>query len=461
MRKKRGKERMLRPRSTRAPGKILLPHRTIEPLTGAPQPDTARWHLATRVGFRFAFVFFPLYNMWTALHFVPLPFLTRGYSAFWNRLTEWAAANVLHVELTYSPLNTTIGSKDTLASYVQLLCYLLATALVTLVWSVVDRRRPNYQRLNVWFRLYLRMVLAAILIPYGAAKLFAAQFPAPSLSTLLESAGDSSPMHMLWTFMGASPLYSFFAGAVEVLGGVLLLVPRFTLLGAIVSAAAMGNVLMLNLGYDVPVKIFTINLVLMSLFLLLPDVKRLADVFLLDREASPAVERPLFRRRLLNQVAIALQLLFGLGLLTADLDHRHRDARAIVQNRISAPLHGVWTVEEFTVDGQERPPLATDNFRWHRMIIDGPGAVVVQPMQRSLRYFLLRLDPALGTFRMTKPGELWEADFTYDRVSPEELRMQGEMDGHQVKMTMRRSDESQFLLMNRGFHWINEVPINR
>ena len=100
-----------------------------------------------------------------------------------------------------------------------------------LVWSVADRKRPNYERLYDWFRLYLRMVLAAIMIPYGAAKLFQAQFPAPSLSTLLEPYGDSSPMHLLWTFMGASPSYSFFAGAVEVLGGALLIVPRLTTLG--------------------------------------------------------------------------------------------------------------------------------------------------------------------------------------------------------------------------------------
>ena len=55
---------------------------------------------------------------------------------------------MLHVQLIYSPLNTTIGSKDTTASYVQLLCYLVTAALVTVVWSVVDHRRPNYERLN-------------------------------------------------------------------------------------------------------------------------------------------------------------------------------------------------------------------------------------------------------------------------------------------------------------------------
>lgn len=429
---------------------------------GSPQSDAARWSLLTKIGFRFAFVFFPIFNAWTALHFVPLPFLTRMNSAFWNMVTQWTAAHVLHVQLIYSPLNSTIGSKDTRSSWVQLLCYLVTAAAVTVVWSLLDRRRPNYEVLNRWFRLYLRMVLVAIMIPYGAAKLFASQFPPLSLTTLMEPVGAASPMHMLWTFMGASPLYTFFAGAVEVLGGLLLLLPRTTLLGALVSAAAMGNVLLLNLGYDVPVKIFTFNLVLMSVLLILPDVKRMADVFLLNREARPPVERPLFRRRLLNHVALALQLLFGLGLFTADLYHRHRDAQSFVQQRVSTPLYGIWTVEQFKVDGQERPPLLSDLVRWRNLIIDSSDGVRVQPMRASTQYFGLRLDPGLQRFNLSNPDRPgWRAAFVYQHPQRDVLTLQGRMDGHQIEAELRRIDESQLPLMNSGFHWISEVPSER
>jgi hypothetical protein len=285
--------------------------------------------------------------------------------------------------------------------------------------------------------------------------------PEPNLSTLLEHAGDSSPMHMLWTFMGASPLYAFFAGAVEVLGGVLLVVPQFTLLGALITAAAMTNVLMLNLGYDVPVKIFTTNLVLMAVILLLPDLRRLADVFVLEREAPPRQPRALFRRRWLNQVALALQLLFGLGLLTADLYHRHRDAENIVSIRHSTPLYGVWTVEEFSADGELLPPLLTDGFRWHRLIVDAPGGATVESMRDTQHAFSAEIDPGRQLLTLKKPGEAWRADFLYTRPAADELMLQGRLDGRAVAIKLHRSDPTQFLLLNRGFHWINEVPLNR
>ena len=77
---------------------------------GAARPDEpARWGVATKISFRFAFVFFPLYNLWIPLHFVPIPFLVQANRAFWNMLVTWTAANVLHVPLVFSPLNSTNG----------------------------------------------------------------------------------------------------------------------------------------------------------------------------------------------------------------------------------------------------------------------------------------------------------------------------------------------------------------
>ncbi len=148
----------------------------------------------------------------------------------------------------------------------EVLCFLVIAAVGTIVWSLLDRNRPNYQRLQKWFMVYLRLVLATTMIPYGATKIFPWQFPAPTLSKLVQRYGDSSPMGLLWTFMGASRSYSFFGGATELLAGMLLVVPRLATLGALVCIGVMSNVLMLNLGYDVPVKLGSIHLLLMAGF---------------------------------------------------------------------------------------------------------------------------------------------------------------------------------------------------
>ena len=75
------------------------------------------------------------------------------------------------------------------------------------------------------------------LLSYGTIKIIQTQFPFPSFDRLLERYGDSSPMGLLWTFMGYSRPYNFLAGACEASGGLLLFFRRTTTLGALVAAA--------------------------------------------------------------------------------------------------------------------------------------------------------------------------------------------------------------------------------
>ena len=64
--------------------------------------------------------------------------------------------------------------------------------------------------------------------------------------------------------------------------------------------ACMAEIFTLNMTYDVPVKLFSFHLLLMSLFLLAPDTKRLLNVLLLNRPADVSVIPPLGARRALS-----------------------------------------------------------------------------------------------------------------------------------------------------------------
>ena len=124
---------------------------------------------------------------------------------------------------------------------------------------------------------------------YGFSKVFHLQMQFPDAGRLAESFGDSSPMGLLWTFMGYSFGYSLFAGMAEVAGGALVLFRRTTTLGVLVIAAVMLNIEILNLTYDVPVKLYAAHLLFMAIVLLAPDFTRLANVFVLNRPV-PAVD---------------------------------------------------------------------------------------------------------------------------------------------------------------------------
>src|SRR6185295_3914366 len=130
--------------------------------------------------------------------------------------------------------------------WVQAFCLLVTAIAGTLLWSILDRRRPRYDRAYRWFRVFLRFALGSTMIGYGFAKAFPLQMPAPFLTRLLEPYGNFSPMGVLWYSIGASFPYERFTGIVEVVGGSLLFVPRTQLAGVLILIAATFQVFMLN-----------------------------------------------------------------------------------------------------------------------------------------------------------------------------------------------------------------------
>jgi len=304
--------------------------------------------------------------------------------------------------------------------------------------------------------------LASQMISYGVSKVVPTQMPYPLLTRLVEPYGNFSPMGVLWQSIGASPAYESFTGCAELLGGILLIAPRLTVLGAVVCLADMTQVFMLNMTYDVPVKLLSFHLLVMSIILLSPDLPRLANVFLLNREARPADDPALFKGRRANRVAIAAQIVFGLWMVVFQLWGISRNWTTFGAGRPKSPLYGIWSVEQFTVDGQIRPGLLTDDQRWRRAIFDFPNNMSFQRMDDSFTGFNTAIDVQNNSLALTKATDKnWRANFAIERKSPEQLILDGTMDDHKVRMQLRLVSRDSFLLVNRGFHWVQEVPLNR
>ena len=85
------------------------------------------------------------------------------------------------------------------------------------------------------------------------------------------------------------------------------------MLGTLISFAVLTNVIMLNFAYDVPRKIYTIHLILMCLFLLLPDMRRLLDLFVFNRKVQLSSPVPLFKDKLLNKGVLLPAIGVGIG----------------------------------------------------------------------------------------------------------------------------------------------------
>jgi uncharacterized membrane protein YphA (DoxX/SURF4 family) len=432
--------------------------------TATSPPTEVWWSPATRIGFRFLFSYFFLYLTPGAVGSLGSHEVVSSYhaifAALWRPVVPWVGAHILGVKEALVEFPN--GSGDQLYDYVLIVCLLGTAALATALWTLLDGKRTNYQQLYLWLRLVLRLFLASVMMLYGSSKLFPMQFADIPLGRLSDPLGHLSPLGLLWTFMGYSRLYTIFGGIGEMLGGLLLIVPRFTTLGALVSLGVLSNVLMLNLSYDVPRKIFTIHLMLIAVLLTLPDIKRLTNVFILNRATEPIPDAPFFKDQLLNRGVLVLQYLYGLVTLAIALQVSYHMAIPI-QAKIAPPLRGVWSVDEFATNGVARPPLVTDGKRWYHVVFESPTFMTIQPMDGPLQLYLLQLDAGGKTLTLSNvPGEpSRKVTFTLETETNGRILMAGEMDGQTVKATLHRvdlSDPSRFLLINRGFHWVTPTP---
>jgi hypothetical protein len=425
----------------------------MEPTKGPPDTQPA-WMPAKRVLFRFVFAYLVLYI---------LPFPVEAgpdgmYADLWHALVPRVGRQVFHTEITVRPN----GSGDTTYNYVQVFCFAVMAAAAAVAWTLLDRNRVAYPRLHDWLRVYVRFYLAVTMITYGSVKVIQSQFPAPRLDRLLQPFGDASPMGLLWTFMGASESYNIFTGAGELLGGLLLTTRRTTLLGSLVCFGVLSHVAVLNFSYDVPVKLFSLHLLAMSLFLMAPDLGRLAKMFVLNRPVEPVVLRPLSRWTWVNRGAIFLRTLWVASLLVQNLYGAHQSRKTFGDLMPRSPLYGIWNVEAFEVDGQAHPPLITDAQRWRRVIFDFPKAIAIQLMNDSRQRYGLDLATEAMTMTLVQPNERTRKTiFSYSQPEPDFLAMEGTLDGRKIQARMRRVDAPDFRLINRGFHWINEYPFNR
>jgi len=427
-----------------------------------PRPsDGPAWSNARRVGFRFAFCYFVLYgfeSLFSTIQFIAI--VTRWYDALIRSTAIWFGTVVLHLTPAQLPVIPT-GSGDGMVAWMENLVYIVAALVACVVWSVADRRRTEYRKLNEWLNIYVRFTLAFVLFSYGFAKIIPNQFPYPTLEKLSEPLGEFSPMGLLWTFMGYSPAYNFFTGMGEALGGLLVCFRRTTTAGALLAIAVLSNVVFLNFTYDVPVKLYSANLLLMALFLTIPDMRRLLDVLVLNRPTQARNLHPLYRTRAMEGVSLTLRTLlvvYAVGMqLFANMSRYHGSTNAPVP-----ALYGIYDMQSLTRDGHDVPLVVTDASLWRRVIFSRFDRLSIRTMADSMTRYTVRIDTTARSLVATPRlnGTMILA-FTYVKPAAGELVLSGRVGGDTIVARLKRVDESKFLLNARGFNWVQELPFNR
>jgi len=424
------------------------------------------WSIGRKLRFRYFSIFFFLFIFPFPIFLIPeLPgWVTSWVYDGWGELVNWGGSTFFGIEEEISSRST--GSGDKTYNWVQNFMILIMALIGGTIWSILDRKRKSYQRIWRWFHLLITYYVAYFLFSYGLGKVFGEQFGYPAIARMLETYGETSPMRLMWTFMSASEPYEQFSGWSEAIAGFLLLFRRTRTLGALAGAGVMLNVFLMNMSYDVPVKLFSFQLMLMSIYIASADYKRLLSIFLTNRPVGKIEWTPMFNTPwkkytlLIIQIVLSGYIIYSPSKRGADLE------KSFNPDRPRPALYGVHDVDLFILNGDTIPPLTTDTVRWSKAFMDLPGfggrqLFGIKDMQNQLRYMQAELDTieqimTLKPFRDTVNAYPLNYEFNEGNLS-----LSGVFEGDTLQISTSYFDPNDFILVNRGFHWINEVPYNR
>ena len=425
-----------------------------------PAPATIEWSQARRISFRFLCSYFVLYYFPARLDsfiFLDIAPFSDLHEALWVPILR-LAGRMLALPGGVDSASTVGG--DTTFNYVRLLCVFCFAVLATAVWTAVDKKRKNYETAEEVLKVFVRYTVAITMLSYGLSKVFQNQFPTTSPFRLLKPLGELSPMGLLWDFMGASAPYTIFGGLMEVVGALLLLFRRTTTIGALVTAGVLTNVVMLNMCYDVPVKLDSSHLLLCSLALAAADMRRLVAVFFLNRPTEPLPARKQLPKPWMEKARIGLKVVIIGDTLVTMTNSELKRAHAYGLFFEPPPFYGAYDVVVQVQDGKTLPPLITDAARFRHVSIVSATTVVFGTMTGEQKIYALKLDMEKKKMSFMPFGQEDKPPMEFDFKTPsdEQLDIEGTLEGIPTRLEMRKVDKSKMLLINRGFHWVNEQP---
>jgi hypothetical protein len=437
-------------------------------------PIPHNWTFTEIFIFRFCFVFFILYLLPFPLNDIPFfnelislnqriagwyYALLGGYYNFWQRIVPWTGNHVLH--LSYSIVTFTNGSGDTTYDYVLFFIFINISLLAAIIWTVFDRKRGKYTSAFYWLRVLVRYYLAITLFSYGFSKVFHVQMAFPFLHQLVEPFGDKSPMGLAWSFVGFSKAYSAFTGWGEIIGGGLLFFRRTTTFGALFSMVVIGNIVAINFCYDVPVKLFSSTLFIMSVFLAAPDLNRLLNIFIFNRATEPVNHKDFVHIRWQRITLRCFKALFIIYAFYSSISRSLNGQLEYGDKRTLPPLYGIYNTSLFIRNKDTTLPLTTDTTRWKQLIIDFDKNAQIKFMNDKFQWFSFTVDTVQHLVTLNSYVNTITKGYLSYKVDGSWLTLTGDLFDDSVYIRMKKYNAHSFNLMNRGFHWINEYPFNR
>lgn len=218
----------------------------------------------------------------------------------------------------------------------------------------------------------------------------------------------------------------------------------------------MANVVAMNFSYDIPVKLFATHLFLIAGVIALPDGRRLFTFFFTTKPVpADSTWHPVYQRKMQRVSYLSIKIIL-VGFILY-----YKVASVVITSRHmphqTPPLYGIYEIRN--VSGT-LPDSVLPYHRWDKIYMEKGNLLIPRDPTEGLAVY----NTATDTLRHLL--SLWRNDedsITLHYHIPEQgsLVLDGHIGTDSVSIQLKRKDPDKFILMSRGFHWINEMPFNR
>ena len=413
---------------------------------------TNKWTFTQKIFFRFFFVYFVLYCF-------PFPIvsfqLTQPVTYPFMTFMEWLVPKVGQLFFNWEINNSRFGFRlaDGAFGLMYIFINLVLASLIAALWSITDKKRLNYEKLNSWFLLYIRYYLAFGMFEYGMNKIFPGQGGFITASVLERPMGMMDAAALQWKFLAYSNAYKIFAGLGEVLGGILILWRRTATFGAILLAGVLSVVVMLNFCFGIGVKFSSLHYLFITLIVLWNDRKRLLNVLLLNKPTTPVNYTSLIHSPVWSRLFSAFLIVLVVCRLyqLVERNNKYWKQASLFDKK---PLYGIYTTDYFIRSTDTTLPLQTDSLRWKKITIDGLlfPRIYVHLSTDTVISNVVRID----TLQKTIQFEIKKDSLRLSWTCPDSnhLFFSGKWKNDSIKVMMKKYDLNNYPLYREKFQWI-------
>lgn len=266
-----------------------------------------KWKPYEKVAFRIGFLYMlilciPTYPKFYT-HLFKLEFFKITYHDFQSIVAFWPPQFVL------------IESEEGvfgLLNYINLILALVVAIVGASIWTLLDKKRTEYNKLYYYILVLARYRLAYGMIGWGLKKLFPMQMVFPTEGMLNTPFIDMAEKKLYWSHVGISFEYTVFLGFAEILPGLLLLNRKTAGLGAALAAVVTFNICIANHAYDAGVGVPAAYFAIIGVFIAWYDWRNIWKLVVGEKDVlQPFRYHPVLTERWQKNLTTGLKWTFN------------------------------------------------------------------------------------------------------------------------------------------------------